>query len=78
MAKRHLGPELPSPFSVLSENFLKDQMNLPSDTKKPNDSFGEDYEVKICKRIQHHAGLHVDDKVCYVGAIEGGFTANFM
>ncbi len=75
MAKRHLGPELPSPFSVLSENFLKDQMS--SEMNQSNGSFGEDYEVKICKRIQHHAGLHVDDKVCYVGATEGNSITIF-
>ena len=71
MATHHLGPESPSPFSVLSESYTRDPLALSHIPEYELFSFGDDYNRKLCELIQAHLEIDVDDSLCYVGDVKG-------
>lgn len=74
MATYQLGPEKPRPFSVLSENHIRQQVDLPCLPEHERYSFGQRYEEKMCEHIHKYLEVDTDSSLCYVGEPKGSLV----
>ena len=74
MASYQLGPEVPGPFSVITENHVRRRIDIPYLPEHEKFSFGAQYEDKMCQLVHQYLELGTDDRLCYVGDPKGGLA----
>ncbi|CAH1791998.1 unnamed protein product [Owenia fusiformis] len=73
MSHTILGPEKPSPFSVISEGY-QPRYQFPNIPDYEKYSLGEAYESKMCELVHQYLELGTDDRLCYVGQSLGSLA----
>lgn len=73
MATNYLGPETPSPFSVISESY-SNFYNLPKVPEFEQFRFGQEYERSLKSLIHRYLELGTDHRLCYVGHSKGSLA----
>lgn len=73
MASNYLGPEVPRPFSLISEAYQQ-QLAIPNYPEEDQYRFGNVYEEAMHSLIHTHLELGTTDRFCYVGENKGSFA----
>lgn len=73
MASNYLGPEIPKPFSLISEEYQQ-QLSIPNYPEEDQYRFGNAYEESMFSLIHTHLELGTTDRFCYVGEKKGSFA----
>lgn len=73
MASNYLGPETPSPFALISEQYQQ-QLTIPNYPEEDQYRFGQIYEDSMFSLIHTHLELGTTDKFCYIGQEKGSFA----
>ncbi|XP_067935904.1 uncharacterized protein [Watersipora subatra] len=73
MASNYLGPEIPRPFSLISEEYQQ-QLAIPNYPEEDQYRFGQAYEEAMFSLIHTHLELGTTDRFCYIGEEKGSFS----
>ena len=73
MASNYLGPEIPKPFALISEEYQQ-QLAIPNYPEEDQYRFGQAYEESMFSLIHTHLELGTTDRFCYIGEEKGSFA----